>query len=60
MKNLKEKNSSFDRWDGFKPANGTLRELKVMSATIKEEIKKESKIFSSYSLFDGGKKLNRS
>lgn len=48
------------RWDGFTPENSTLRELKEESATLRRKIEKESKVFSLYSLFDGGKKLSRS
>lgn len=54
------KNIPVDRWAGFKPAHGTLRELKEESAKIKREVEKESRIFSTYSLFDGGKKLDHS
>ena len=40
-------------------ANGTLRELKESTAKLKNEVKKESNIFSNYSLTDGGKKITR-
>lgn len=60
MKALKERQSSSGRWVGLTPANGTLRELKVTAAEIKSQVRKESRVFSSYSLADGGKKLKRS
>ncbi|GAB1720275.1 MAG: hypothetical protein NTAFB09_20060 [Nitrosospira sp.] len=59
MSNLKEKSASSGRWAGFKPSHGTLRELKASAAEIKNQVRKESRIFSNYSLVDGGKKLKR-
>lgn len=55
MENNSNKKDS-GRWGVLSTANGTLRELKESTAKLKNEVKKESNIFSNYSLTDGGKK----
>ena len=45
------------RWNVIPATDGTLRELKESTAKLRKEVKKESRIFSKYSLIDGGKKI---
>ncbi|MBP9100428.1 MAG: hypothetical protein KBF68_03430 [Nitrosomonas sp.] len=51
-------NTKTGRFSMLSAPNGTLRELKESTAKLKREVKKESNIFSNYSLADGGKKIS--
>lgn len=52
-----KRNAAPGEWMHPRSGSGTLRELKAGAAELKSQVKKESKIFSKFSLNDGGKRL---
>lgn len=52
-----KRNAATGEWMQSRSGSGILRELKAGAAELKNQVKKESKVFSKFSLNDGGKKL---